>query len=128
MDAESGQVLVEKNMDAQLPPASITKIMTTLLAVENSGWDDIVTMSETAVFSVPRDASHIALSPGETLTMEQALMATMLPSANDAANGVAETVGGTIEEFVGMMNDRAAEIGATNTHFVNANGLDDPRT
>ena len=126
MDAESGQVLVEKNMDAQLPPASITKIMTTLLAVENSSWDDIVTMSETAVFSVPRDASHIALSPGETLTMEQALMATMLPSANDAANGVAETVGGTIEEFVGMMNDRAAEIGATNTHFVNANGLDDP--
>ena len=126
MDADSGQILLEKNMDTQLPPASITKIMTILLAVENGDWDDIVTMTDASVFSVPRDATHIALTPGETLTLEQALMATMLRSANDAANGVAETIGGTIEQFVEMMNSRAAEIGAVNTHFVNANGLDDP--
>ena len=126
MDAESGQILLEKNMDIQLPPASITKIMTILLAVENGSWDDIVTMTDASVFSVPRDTTHIALTPGEILTLEQALMATMLRSANDAANGVAETIGGTIEQFVEMMNARAAEIGAVNTHFVNANGLDDP--
>ncbi len=125
MDGETGQILLEKEMDTQLPPASITKIMTTLLAVENAALTDTVTMTDSSVFSVPRDTSHLALTPGEVLTMEQALMGTMLPSANEAANGVAETVGGTIEQFVEMMNRRAAEIGAVNTHFVNANGLDD---
>lgn len=126
MDASTGQILYEKNMDAQLPPASITKIMTVLLGVENGNWDDVVTMTDASVFSVPRSASHLALTPGEQLTLEQALMGAMLPSANDAANGVAETIGGTIENFVEMMNARAAELGARNTHFVNANGLDDP--
>ena len=126
MDGETGQVLVGKELDLQLPPASITKIMTTLLAVENAELTDTVTMTDASVFSVPRDTSHLALTPGEELTMEQALMGTMLPSANDAANGVAETVGGTIEQFVEMMNQRAAEIGAVNTHFANPNGLDDP--
>ena len=111
MDGETGQVLVGKKLDLRLPPASITKIMTTLLAVENAELTDTVTMTDTSVFSVPRDTSHLALTPGEELTMEQALMGTMLPSANDAANGVAETVGGTIEQFVEMMNQRAAEIG-----------------
>ena len=125
MDGQTGQVLLEKEMDTQLPPASITKIMTALLAVENAALTDTVTMTDNSVFSVPRDTSHLALTPGEELTMEQALMGTMLSSANDAANGVAETVGGTIEQFVEMMNRRAAEIGAVDTHFVNANGLDD---
>lgn len=125
MDTSTGQILYEKNMDAQLPPASITKIMTALLGVENSSWEDTVTMTDASVFSVPRSASHLALTPGEQLTMEQALMGAMLPSANDAANGIAETVGGTIENFVEMMNARAAELGARSTHFVNANGLDD---
>lgn len=124
MDAATGQVLYETNMDSPLRPASITKIMTVLLAVENASFSDTVTMTDASVFSVPRSASHLALTPGEQLTMEQALMGAMLPSANDAANGVAETVGGTIENFVAMMNTRAAELGAVNTHFVNANGLD----
>lgn len=124
MDADSGQVLYEKNMDTQLAPASITKIMTVLLGVENGNWSDIITMSHDAVFSVPRTASHIALQVGEQLTLEQALMATMLPSANDAANGVAEFVSGSMDAFAEKMNQRAAECGAKNTHFVNANGLD----
>lgn len=124
MDADTGQVLYEKNMTTQLPPASITKIMTTLLGVEHGNWSDTLTMSYDAVFSVPRSASHIALQDGEVLTLEQALMATMLPSANDAANGVAEYVAGSMEAFADMMNQRAAECGAVSTHFVNANGLD----
>lgn len=124
MDADTGQVLFEQNMDSQQPPASITKIMTALLTVENCQLTDIVTMSDEAVFSVPRSASHIALQPGEQLTVEQALMATMLPSANDAANGLAEQVAGSMDAFVEMMNQRAAECGAKNTHFANANGLD----
>lgn len=125
MDAQTGQVLFEKDMDKQCYPASITKIMTILLGVENGNWSDTVTMTDASVFSVPRNTSHLALTPGEQLTLEQALMGAMLPSANDAANGVAETIGGTIENFVSMMNARAAALGATNTHFVNANGLDD---
>ncbi|MFR1807962.1 MAG: D-alanyl-D-alanine carboxypeptidase family protein [Pygmaiobacter massiliensis] len=127
MDATTGQVLFEKNMDTQLPPASITKIMTVMLGVESGSWTDTVTMSHDAVYSVPRNSSHIALQEGEQLTLEQALMATMLPSANDAANGVAEFSAGSMEAFVQKMNERAAECGATNTHFVNANGLDDPQ-
>ena len=125
MDAQTGQILFEKEMDKQCYPASITKIMTILLGVENGNWGDTVTMTDASVFSVPRNTSHLALTPGEQLTLEQALMGAMLPSANDAANGVAQTIGGTIENFVDMMNARAAALGATNTHFVNANGLDD---
>lgn len=127
MDAATGQVLFEKNMNTQLPPASITKIMTVMLGVESGSWTDTVTMSHDAVYSVPRNTSHIALQEGEQLTLEQALMATMLPSANDAANGVAEFSAGSIPAFVQKMNDRAAECGAVNTHFSNANGLDDPQ-
>ena len=125
MDAQTGQILFEKDMDKQCYPASITKIMTILLGVENGNWSDTVTMTDASVLSVPRNTSHLALTPGEQLTLEQALMGAMLPSANDAANGVAETIGGTIENFVSMMNARAAALGATNTHFANANGLDD---
>lgn len=125
MDADTGQILFEKNMDVQKYPASITKIMTTLLAVENAQMSDVITMSYDAVHSIGSDASHIALTDGEQITMEQALYATMLPSANDAANGVAEAVGGSIENFAGMMNERAAQLGATHTSFHNANGLPD---
>ncbi|MEG0803960.1 MAG: D-alanyl-D-alanine carboxypeptidase family protein, partial [Pygmaiobacter sp.] len=126
MDAATGQVLYEKNMDAKLRPASITKIMTVLLGVESGSWSDLVTMSHDAVFSVPRSTSHISLQEGEQLTLEQLLMAAMLPSANDAANGIAEFAAGSVSAFVDKMNARAASIGAVDTHFVNANGLDEP--
>lgn len=127
MDAQTGQVLYEKNMDEQLYPASITKIMTVLLGVENSSLQDTVTMSHQAVFSIELGAAHIALDEGEQINMEQALMAAMLPSANEACNGIAEHISGSIPDFVRMMNQRAAEAGARHTNFANANGLADPR-
>ena len=89
MDAQTGQVLVEKNMNLREYPASITKILTAALALEHGSSQDAVTMTDEAVFSVPRDTTHISLTPGEVVTVEQLLYATMLASANDAANGLA---------------------------------------
>jgi len=126
MDADSRQILYQKNMDQQMYPASITKIMTALLTLENTDMDDVITMSYEATHSFDYGSSHIALDTGEQLSVENALYALMLPSANDAANGLAEHVGGTIDHFVELMNQRAAQLGAVNTHFANANGLHDP--
>lgn len=123
MDARTGQVMFEKNMDEQLHPASITKIMTVLLGIENSAPRETITMSREAIFSISRGASHIALDVGEQISMEQALMAAMLPSANEACNGIAEHVSGSMPEFVQLMNERAVEAGALHTNFTNANGL-----
>lgn len=127
MDARTGQILFEKNMHERLYPASITKIMTVLLGVENADLDETVTMSHDAVFSIELGASHIALDEGEQISMEQALMAAMLPSANEACNGIAEHISGSVTAFVELMNKRAVEAGALNTTFANANGLSDPR-
>lgn len=123
MDAATGQVLFAKNMHEELSPASITKIMTILLGLEHGQLGDTLTMSREAVFSIEFGSSHIALDTGERITLEQALMATMLASANEAANGIAEYVSGSIDKFVVLMNQRALEAGAINTHFVNPNGL-----
>ena len=125
MEADSGQILVEKNMDKREYPASITKILTVALALENMDLTDTHVMSEEAVFSIPRDSSHIALTYGEEVTIEQLVYATMLMSANDAANGLAEATAGSLEAFVEMMNSKLQEIGAYNTHFTNAHGLPD---
>ncbi len=127
MDARTGQILYEKNMHERLYPASITKIMTVLLGVEHSGPQEVVTMSHDAVFSIQLGASHIALDEGEQITMEQALMAAMLPSANEACNGIAEHISGSVPEFVRLMNERAVQAGALNTNFVNPNGLSNPQ-
>lgn len=123
MDAKTGQVLFQKNMDEQLSPASITKIMTILLGLENGNLKDIITMSRSAIFSIQPGSSHIALDVGEQITMEQALMAAMLPSANEASNGIAEQISGSIPEFVKLMNQRAVQAGTLHTNFTNANGL-----
>ncbi len=123
MDAKTGQVLYEKNMHMQLYPASITKILTILLGLEHGNLQDMVTMSREAVFSILRGSSHIALQDGEQITLEQALMAAMLPSANDASNGIAEHISGSDSEFAQFMNQRAREAGALNTNFVNPHGL-----
>lgn len=125
IDGDTGQVLFEKNMHKKMYPASITKVMTAVLALENGNLNDTVTMSKEAVFSVTRGSSHIALDVGEELTLEQALYALAISSANDAANGIAERIGGSLEGFAELMNARAREAGALNTHFVNANGLPD---
>ncbi|MBQ3512444.1 MAG: D-alanyl-D-alanine carboxypeptidase [Lachnospiraceae bacterium] len=126
IDAASGQILYEKNPYDKKYPASITKVMTMLIALEH-GVDitDIITMSEEAVWGFDRNSSHIALDVGEQITVEQCMYAIMLESANEASLALAEFVGGSIENFVAMMNEKAKELGCQNTNFVNPNGLFD---
>ncbi len=124
MEASTGVVLFEKNMHDVHYPASITKIMTALLAIENCKMDEIVTVPPEAVYMEDK-GTHIALDEGEQLTVEQCLYAVMLASANDAAYALAAHVGGTAEHFISMMNDRAKELGCLNTNFTNPHGLPD---
>lgn len=125
MDLDYGVILYEKNMDQKLYPASITKIMTALLVIENADLSDVVTFSENAVYGIEPDSSHIGIDVGEQLTVEQSLYALILASANEVAMGLAEHVGGSVEGFADMMNKRAAELGCENTHFSNPHGLHD---
>lgn len=126
MELSTGAILYEKNVHEKLYPASITKIMTTMLALEHSNLNDIVTFSHNSVFDISYDSSKIGgMDEGDQLTMEQCLYGIMLPSGNDAAYAVAEHVGGDLEGFVQMMNDKAAALGCKNTHFTNPHGLND---
>lgn len=125
MDGNTLTVLYEKNMNQPLYPASITKLMTALLAMEVLEPEQVLTVSQSAVNAVPRTSSHISLLPGEHLTVEDALYAIGMESANDAANVLAEAVAGSLEAFAALMTRRAQELGAMNTHFANANGLPD---
>lgn len=126
MEVETGQILFQKNKDKQMQPASITKIVTAIVALESGiSLDEKITVSQNAVNSVPRSSTHIALDVGETLPLRDALYALMLQSANDAAVCIAEHVAGTTEQFVEKMNDLAKKVGAVNTHFTNPHGLID---
>lgn len=125
IEPESGTILYAKNATEALYPASTTKLMTALLTLENCSLDEIVTYSSTAVLSLEPGSSHIGLRVGEQLTVRDSLYGLLLPSANEVANGLAELVSGSIEAFAEKMNGRAAELGAVNTHFTNANGLHD---
>lgn len=125
MEANTGAILYEKNADEVHYPASITKIMTTLVAIENGKLDDVVTFSADAVYKNEGDTSHISRDIGEQMTLEQCLYAVMLESANECAYAVAEHIGGSETAFVDMMNKKAQELGCTNTHFHNTNGLPD---
>ncbi len=123
LEAGTGTILYAKNIHEELFPASTTKIMTCLLAVENANLSDTITFSNDAVFSVPHDGSSIGMDVGESITLEQALYGIMVGSANEVANAVGEHVSGSIDAFVDLMNQRAKELGCTNTHFSNTNGL-----
>ena len=125
MDANTGVILYSKNIHERLYPASTTKIMTALLAMERGNLDDMVEFSHEAVFSVPADGSNMGMDEGESITLEECLYGIMVASANEAANAAGEYVSGSIEDFVSLMNERAQEIGCTDTHFVNPNGLHD---
>ena len=125
MDAESGAVLYGKNKDKQLFPASITKLMTALLAYENLNPNDIVTFSENAVFGIESGSSNIGMDVGEAITVDEALYGLMVASANEVAIALGERVSGTEKDFVNLMNQRALELGCNNTHFVTPNGLHD---
>lgn len=126
MEASTGTVLFEKNPHEQLYPASITKIMTTLLALEHCSLDEEVTFSKDSVYNIERDSTHISRDVGEIMTMEQCLYAVMLGSANECAYAVGEHTGKGYDNFIAMMNDKAAELGCTDTHFNNPHGLPDP--
>jgi len=124
MDANTGLVLYESNGDTQMYPASITKVMTALIVLEqNSDLNERIEFSNRAVFSIPRNSSHIAMDEGETLTILEALYGLMLASANEVSLALAEHTAGSIEEFVDLMNRRAASLGAVDTHFTNPSGL-----
>ena len=125
IDVGSNTILFEKNMDDVHYPASITKIMTALLAIENCSLDEIVTFSSEAVYGNEGDTSHISRDVGEKMTMEQCLYGMMLASANECAWAIGEHVAGSMQEFTVMMNDKASELGCTHTHFNNPNGLPD---
>ncbi len=125
MDVNTGVILYAKNIHEKAYPASTTKILTCLLAMEKGNLDDMVSFSKEAVFSVPRDGSNMGMDVGEEITLEQCLYGIMVGSANEVANAAAEHIGGTIENFVTMMNDYAVELGCEDSHFVNTNGLFD---
>lgn len=118
------QVLFSKNKEEKLYPASTTKIMTALVALENGDLTDLVTVTE-EVIGVPWDSSKAHIRPGDVLTLEQLLYAMMIPSGNDAAVAIATHIAGSEEKFAELMNEKAQEVGATNTNFVNSHGYHD---
>lgn len=125
MEAETGTILYAKNIHEELHPASTTKMLTCLIAVEQCALDEIVHFSYNAIDSVPPDGSKMGMDAGEYLPLEECLYGIMVASANEVANAVAEHVAGSLDGFAEMMNEKAAELGCENSHFVNANGLSD---
>lgn len=123
IDANTGTILAEKNADQKMYPASLTKIMTAILALEMGELSDVIKVDDDTPYEIA--GSHVALEPGEILTLKDMLYALMLPSANDAALAIAKYYGKSEEGFVKLMNDKAKELGAYNTHFVNPHGLHD---
>ena len=124
MEASTGSILYNKNAYDAYYPASTTKLMTTLLAIEQCPLSDVVTCSKASVESIGWDSSRIGLVAGESIDMENALYAILLASANEVSYAVAEHIGGTAEYFVSLMNERAKDLGCVNTSFVNPHGLD----
>ncbi len=125
VEATTGQVIFEKNSHQKLYPASTTKVMTALLTYEKGNLDDLVTAKASAVYhnTLVSGGSTAGIEPGEEMTVRQLLYCLLLPSANEAACVLGEYVAGSVEAFVTMMNERAAELGCTETHFTNPHGL-----
>ena len=123
VELNTGEILVSQNAEESAYPASLTKIMTCLLTIENGNLDDIVTVSETALADMDPAGSTADLQVGEEISVEDLLYCMMLSSANEACNVAAEYVSGSIDAFVALMNERAAELGCTGTHFANPHGL-----
>ena len=125
LELNSNQSLLEQNADTVIYPASLTKIMTCLLTLEHGTLTDEITVSETALQNLDAAGSTAGLQAGEKLTLEELLYCMMLSSANEACNVAAEYVAGSVDAFVEMMNEEAASLGCTNTHFANPHGLHD---
>lgn len=126
IDASSGKVLFEKNADRKgMFPASTTKIMTAILAIEKGNPDQVMTASQAAVDDIGKDGSNIGIMAGEQIPLKNLLEALLICSANETANIIAENICSTRQEFVDLMNQKAKELGALNTHFVNPCGAHD---
>ena len=125
IDNRTNKVLYGKNENEKMYPASTTKIMTAILSLENANLDDKVVASYDAVMNVPDGYSIANIQVGEELTIEQLLEVLLVHSANDAANVLAENIGGSVDSFVSMMNTKCNELGLLGTHFTNAYGLHD---
>ena len=128
LDPDTEEILYARNIHEKLYPASLTKVMTALLVLEAIAdgqltMDTVLAASESAVAEIPNDASSAGIVVGEELTVEQLLHCILVVSANEACNILAESVSGSVDAFVARMNERAAELGCTNTHFVTTNGL-----
>ncbi len=124
-EAETGEILYEKNIHQKAFPASTTKIMTALLALENCEMDEPVTVTRDALNTVTPGSSIAGLQNGEVLTMYEMLECLLVASGNDAASVIAAHIGGSVEQFVAMMNERSEELGCTGTHYTNPSGLHD---
>lgn len=125
MELNSGSTVYEFHADDRLYPASLTKIMTCLLALEKGNLSDEITVDGALLEGLDEDASVAGLVDGEKLTLEELLYCVMVPSANDASIVVADHIAGSVDAFVDMMNDKAAELGCRDTHFMNPDGLHD---
>lgn len=121
-DVGNANVIYSKNAHERLNPASLTKIMTALVAVKNGTMDQILTATDAVKITEP-GAQLCKLKKGDSMTLEQALHILLMYSANDVANLIADNLGGSVDAFIEMMNEEAVRIGATNTHFSNAHGL-----
>ncbi|MDR0325171.1 MAG: D-alanyl-D-alanine carboxypeptidase [Oscillospiraceae bacterium] len=124
--AQTDEVLFSHNIHIRREPASITKVMTALLALEHSGLDDVVTAEEGDFFDIIAGGSNAGIKAGEEMTLRDLIYCAMLPSANEACNVIARHVAGSVEAFMEMMNARLADIGCENTQFTNTHGLPDP--
>ena len=125
IDSSTGKILYGKNEEERMFPASITKILTAILAIENCDLNDVVTIPYEAISLVPSGYTVAPLYVGEQLTVNQLLQVMMVYSANDAANALAFHISGSIDEFANLMNGKIAELGLTNTHFCNPSGKHD---
>ena len=123
IDRRTGQTIYAKNANMKLYPASITKIMTAILAIEMGDMDELMTASVRAVRDIGPDGSNIGIIAGEKMRLDNLLDALLVRSANETANIIAENLCETREDFIGLMNDKAKELGAVNTNFTNTNGM-----
>ena len=125
IENQTGKTLYEKNSEQKMYPASTTKILTAILAIEKGNLSDKVTVTKSAIAQMKSGYSAAYLSEGEIISVEELLEVLLVHSANDASNVLAEYISGSIENFVNLMNEKAIQLGCTNTHFVTTNGLHD---
>lgn len=125
IDSATGKVLAEKNSNEKMYPASTTKILTAIIAIENCKLEDKITASYDAVMSIPVGYSNAAIQPDETLSVEELLNLFLIHSANEVGMIFAEHISGSVENFANLMNQKATEIGCKNTHFTNPSGIHD---